>query len=132
MLHKIGFSLDPRKRVKMQEKDNNERYTLCAMYQTKFHHFLEYAAHKMFQDSRVVKSNCGDGQTEWFLGGLEELEAGINKIRTALYYIHGDVKGWSTSNSLPDGSHDQTRRNYNVKFLWVNKLDLICYTSCLR
>lgn len=30
MLHKIGLSLDPRKRVKIQEKNNNQRYTLCA------------------------------------------------------------------------------------------------------
>jgi len=42
----------------------------------------------------VTKTDSKDGKTEWFLSTFEEIKKGIEKIRKAMFYIHGDQLGW--------------------------------------
>jgi hypothetical protein len=42
----------------------------------------------------VTKADSVDGKTEWFLVGMDELKAGMEKLRKALFYIYNDTLVW--------------------------------------
>lgn len=82
ILYKVGRTVKkPSERVGNQENANGEKYFILESFKSKFHKFVEYALHWLFQDQRVVKTDSVDGKTEWFLIDKPSLMVGVNKVR---------------------------------------------------
>lgn len=95
VLFKVGRTkLDPKKRVNDQSKANNEKYTIVATYPSLYHCYMEYNAHRLFQNNRVVRPDLKDGKTEWFLLPQNKITEGLDKIAKAMFYLFDDTKAY--------------------------------------
>lgn len=96
ILFKIGRTKhEPKSRVKHQSNANGEKYDILFTSQSKYHCYMEYSIHRLFQNYRVVRPELKDGKTEWFMAPLDKLTKGIDKIKQAMFYLFEDTHAWS-------------------------------------
>lgn len=81
MPFKIGRTKnEPERRIKDTAKWNSETYTKILDFYSKYHCFMEWILHNMFQNARIIRKGIDDGKTEWFLLTEREVRDGAWKI----------------------------------------------------
>jgi len=86
--------------------------------------YLEWALHKYFRLSRVIRPELEDGKTEWFLLRVKELARGCWKVRRSMEVLFGD--GWDGEEEIENFLEDKDLMQQED-----DDMDLMCDNDAL-
>lgn len=88
-IFKVGRSKDlPFRRIKSQEKNNDQKYRNKESFHCCFHHLVEACIHIELKLFRVKLNKKQDGYTEWFKIDWEVLKKKITSVINAIMQLY--------------------------------------------